>query len=498
MSRTILLLILTLAIIISTSAYGYETEEVIAAKEITTEINLNAKINLTEKGPMYSIDLVRANLYNYPSSDANQQVLETKTTPEAQDKGDHLRFEWRAPKQKTLNYHLTSTVKTENTQNPIKQKINYPIRAQLERGYDTFLKPTQYIDSTDPTIKTKAKELTQGEDDLYIAVSKIADWVNKEVDYNLSTRTEKVTQKASWVLEHKTGVCDEITSLFIALLRASDIPARFVSGAAYKNNNGQKETWELHGWAEVYYPERGWLPYDITFGEYGWIDPGHIKLKETLDPRDRPTKYEWQGRDAGLESEAMQIDAKIISLHGNAEPMIEIKTTAAKKQTGPNSYNLITAEVKNLKDQYVTREIVLAGVKELEITGQKKKLAILKPNETKKLYWRIKTSNFEKGYAYEIPIETYTLLNEAGKTQFSARQDYPSYTLTEIATIQDQIDKGTYAEQKELISETNTEKTDEKATETKKELTETEQKEPELEEEQNIMQKIIKWIRRLF
>ena len=54
--------------------------------------------------------------------------------------------------------------------------------------------------------------------------------MRKNVKYDITTSTEDVSQKSSWVLKNKIGVCDEITNLFISLNRASGIPARFVSG----------------------------------------------------------------------------------------------------------------------------------------------------------------------------------------------------------------------------------------------------------------------------
>ena len=60
-------------------------------------------------------------------------------------------------------------------------------------------------------------------DDLFIVVYKLAEWVKTNVNYDLSTLTASVSQKASWVLDNKEGVCDEITNLFIALSRALGI-----------------------------------------------------------------------------------------------------------------------------------------------------------------------------------------------------------------------------------------------------------------------------------
>ena len=64
------------------------------------------------------------------------------------------------------------------------------------------------------------------------------------------------------------------------MLRAVGVPAKFVSGVAYTDSPLFTERWGGHGWAEVYFPEIGWVAFDPTFGEFGWIDVGHIKNEE--------------------------------------------------------------------------------------------------------------------------------------------------------------------------------------------------------------------------
>ncbi|MBD3361670.1 hypothetical protein GF358_02640 [Candidatus Woesearchaeota archaeon] len=482
------LMILTALLLLIPLAQAYNQQDILNAQKVTTHLELSQDIELVKKGPGYTVDLLTAELYNFPQDDTTQRILKRQTEPKSEKKDDMLKFRWPSPNPK-LNIKVTSTVETRNEFNPLKEKITYPIRDQLDRGYDNFLKPTQFIDFLDPAIKTKAKELATEEDDLYIIVSRIANWVNKQVKYDLNTKTEKATQTASWVMQNKQGVCDEITGLFIALLRAADIPARFVSGISYTPTI-EGEKWGSHGWAEVFYPERGWVPYDITFGQYGRIDPGHIKFKETLDPRDKPIRFEWYGRDAGLEAKDIKIKADIQETEGRADAVISILTRIAKKETGIGSYNLVTAEITNLKDHYITKEMILANVEEMEIHGSKKKLAVLKPNEKQKLYWRVKVKEeIDPEYTYDVPIEVYTQWGDVGTTKFRAKKDYPVYSLDDIVKIQDAIEAGEYVIQAKKY-------TPPKETETKK-TTQTIKKEPP-KEKTGIIQKIIKWLKQIF
>ncbi len=480
--------------ILAFSATAYEdVSEITAAQEIKTKVSISSELNFIEEGNGMQVFEAIAELHNYPREYPNQKIESMTTTPYSEDKKDYLRFRWMNPTQKTLTYQLTSTVTTQNNPIRIRQKVAYPLQTELTRGYEIFIKPTKNIDSDDADVQIKAKEILRGEDDLYKAVSKTASWVNTNIEYKITELTLNTTQTASWTLKNKEGACDEIITLFIALLRASGIPARFISGIAYGNTPDIREEWGQHGWAEVYYPEIGWIPYDVTFGEYGWIDPSHIKLKETLDPRDQPTKYQWRGVNAGIETKPLTIKTELLNIKSTKEPEIGIKTNTAKQKIGPNSYNLIVAEITNLKDHYITRDIKLANVNEIEIFGEKKKTITLTPNEKQKTYWVIRTKQTEDQYEYEVPVEAYTILDETGKTEFKTRKEYPVYEYAEIMKIKEDIENGKTIEQ--INEETSPAEEPADIYESKPLQ---EEIGPEIQEEQNLIQKIIKWIKTLF
>src|SRR3989338_2220208 len=108
---------------------------------------------------------------------------------------------------------------------------------------------------------------------MYVASFLLASWVKENVRYDLTTLTAEAVQTSSWVFQERRGVCDELTNLFIAMARSVGIPARFVTGTVY---SGLLPGWGNHGWAEVYFQGYGWVPFDVTYGQYGWIDPSHV------------------------------------------------------------------------------------------------------------------------------------------------------------------------------------------------------------------------------
>jgi transglutaminase-like putative cysteine protease len=82
------------------------------------------------------------------------------------------------------------------------------------------------------------------------------------------------SRSADATLGSRRGTCSEYTNVFIAVMRAKAVPARFVSGFFV----GQM----YHAWAEVYLPRAGWVPVDPQMGAYG-VSNRHIKLFVGVD-----------------------------------------------------------------------------------------------------------------------------------------------------------------------------------------------------------------------
>jgi hypothetical protein len=98
------------------------------------------------------------------------------------------------------------------------------IPAKLDSKLKIFLSNSPYIDATDIRIRNAAKEVLAGEySDDWARVEAIYDWVREKVEY-----VEGDIKSASQALKDGKGDCEELTSLFVAMCRASRIPARMV------------------------------------------------------------------------------------------------------------------------------------------------------------------------------------------------------------------------------------------------------------------------------
>ncbi len=407
----------------------YSQDWVFNSEYVELSLGISGKISLVSTGPRYSVDYVTANLSFIPKDDFQEEVLSIQTEPFAEIKGRTAIFRWDEPSGKELDFGLKSDIKSFNKILEVKSKVSFPLD-NLPNDVRIYTKPSETIDSDDKEIIRVASEIIKGEEDLYFVVFKLGEWTKKNIEYDLSTLTESVSQKASWVLKNREGVCDELTNLFIAMNRALGIPARFISGVAYTNAKEFEDGFGPHGWAEVYFPGYGWIPFDVTYGELGFVDASHVKLKEGLDANDASTQFQWLGRDVDVKTNPLDIKAEVKEVKDGAIELISIEAVAVKNNIGFGSYNVIEATVENLKDYYVATEFSLSKSKEIEIIGDSGKAVLLKPREGKEVSWIIKVSdNLDRGYIYTFPFVVSSLRNISSALRLDVIEEGKRFSL---------------------------------------------------------------------
>ena len=94
---------------------------------------------------------------------------------------------------------------------------------KLRATFASISVPSPYIESRDPKIRELAKEIGADKEKAWEKVEAIYDWVREKVEYKNGP-----LKGALAALKDGTGDCEELTSLFIAICRANDIPARTV------------------------------------------------------------------------------------------------------------------------------------------------------------------------------------------------------------------------------------------------------------------------------
>jgi transglutaminase-like putative cysteine protease len=458
MKKELVILFILILVIPIASAQDediYDKTYVILDSEISSSIDIIRQ-------PGSTIDYVKAEIYFFPQDDKRQDVLEIETEPEAVPAEDSFIFTWQNPEEDKLEYSVTSVVKVENKFEKVYEKIDFPLTSGIPADVAEYKNPTEKIDSGNPDVVELANQLAEGEDDLFIVIHNLAEWVEENIEYDLNTVTADASQKASWVLENRQGVCDELTSLFMAMCRSLGIPAKFISGISYTNDPQFAEKWGPHGWAEVYLPGYGWVPFDVTYRELGWIDPSHIKLIESTDP-DRPSgKIEWKGLKFEAQGKKFDTETSIRETGGKILDTVGITAKVHKRKVGFGSYNLFEADIKNLRDYYVTTSISFSAPGEIEILGSQTKHTILKPGETKKLFWILKLNpNLDRDYIYTFPLIAYNQRNTSDETEFKAEYKETVYSYDEIEELMGivgEVEEKQYS--KEFSIECSAEKTE--------------------------------------
>ena len=99
----------------------------------------------------------------------------------------------------------------------------FVIPKRPDRNVRAFLAPSPYIESRHPEIRNVARQVTQDKESAWEQVEAIYDWVREHVEYK-----DGKLKGALAALKDKDGDCEELSSLFIAMCRASKIPARTV------------------------------------------------------------------------------------------------------------------------------------------------------------------------------------------------------------------------------------------------------------------------------
>lgn len=427
-----------------------------SSEGLELELEISKQIKIVPESSNYRISNVKVIHQYFPKDSYNQKVISLDVDPEANIEDDVIEFDFDNPSWRTIDLNVKSTVKTNDNVMKIKNKIPFPI-SSLDEEFEEYTKPSKIIDSDDPKIIKTASEIVKGEDDLFKVVFLLADWTRNNVEYDLSTITAEASQKASWVLQYKEGVCDEITSLFIALLRTVGIPARFVSGISYTDSVLFDEPWGAHGWAEVYFPGIGWMPFDVTYEEFGYIDVGHIKLMDNIDSETSSIKYEWEGRNVDVEADDLVTNVNIKNDVKKKKSMVDLDVEVLHSEVTFGSNNLVIVDVENLNPYYIAVDVFLHNTEDIEIVGEHKKGVVLKPHETKKVFYIISVSgSLNERFRYTFPIMVSSSMNDSSKTSFISDIDGGYYSFDSVKTMMDSLaeeEKKVYSKKVELECE---------------------------------------------
>ena len=123
----------------------------------------------------------------------------------------------------------------------------------------------------DGRMKVLAEQNTQGKQGPVEKAYALYDYVFHTLRYDKSG-TGWGRGDSLWACDSKRGNCTDFHSLFISMVRAEGIPARFKIGFPLPADSSapQSEIAGYHCWAEFYLNRLGWVPVDIS---EAWKNP---------------------------------------------------------------------------------------------------------------------------------------------------------------------------------------------------------------------------------
>ena len=142
--------------------------------------------------------------------------------------------------------------------------MNTPTSSDLER----YLEPDKLV-PLNGVIGDLAKQETAGETTTLAKARHIYDYVLATMRYDKSGQGWG-RGDAVWACTSKRGNCTDFHSLFIGMMRASGIPARFEIGFPLPDSKTEGDIPGYHCWAEFYLNGTGWVPVDAS---EAWKNP---------------------------------------------------------------------------------------------------------------------------------------------------------------------------------------------------------------------------------
>jgi transglutaminase-like putative cysteine protease len=125
-----------------------------------------------------------------------------------------------------------------------------------------WLKPDRLV-PINARVRAMSAEVTQGKRTDLDKARAIYDYVVSSMKYDKSG-TGWGNGDFDWACDSKRGNCTDFHAVFIGLVRAAGIPARFSIGYPLPEARGAGDVPGYHCWAEFYLPGFGWVPVDAS------------------------------------------------------------------------------------------------------------------------------------------------------------------------------------------------------------------------------------------
>lgn len=183
----------------------------------------------------------------------------------------------------------------------------FPVAATAAtREYlEQYLEPNAFIQSDEPALRAKAREIVGGETDLVKAVLELERWVAESMQFDLGIAMAPSVE----LFQNRRGTCVGYATLLTTLARSVGIPSRVVMGYVYVDG-----MFGGHAWMEALVGD-DWVPFDAAVVGPGSADAARFAFLAT-SLRDGAGEF-----SAGPALQMYgQIDVRVLGLAVDGQP----------------------------------------------------------------------------------------------------------------------------------------------------------------------------------
>lgn len=429
-----IVLLLVLSLVIVSQVFALDDEVLYRSDELLIRQVTSGDIKITNPS---NLQTLTTRLHLLPIEDYRQVIVEQNFEPQPLFVDESLvQYKFSKPVPSQIKFSIETMLRTRNTYKQITRRVDYPVYAsKIPDELTAYLSYTDLIDTNDK-IQAKAKEIAGNSNDLFEVSFNIAQWVSNNIDYDLETLTADATQKATWVYANKKGVCDELSVLYASMMRSLGIPTRFVSGISYTNSPLFRDPWSPHAWVEVYFPDYGWVPFDLTYKQFGFIDASHISMQTSADANESATQYQWQGYSldrVSINPSALDFNITLVDARSKIEDFAKPNISLLRDKISLTSSSAIVVTLQNTKNYYVSAQLTVAAPNELLFTNGRQIQVLLKPFEVKTIIIPVSVApGLVERYTYEFPIAITNFYRTLSNTTLYVSAGNPTYDALEI------------------------------------------------------------------
>ncbi len=201
----------------------------------------------------------------YPVSDADQLITDIKVSGDYSESAVYTDRKNQTP---ILFARWDKDAKSRKMTLAFHAERSEVVRKDLPRrqvcwdqsAFKPYLSGTR-LGPIDGDVKKLAVRITEGKKTVAAKVRAIYDWTCANMYRDPDTPGCGIGDVYA-LLEKLGGKCTDISSVFVALCRASGVPAREIFGLRLGKKAEEDITGYQHCWAEFYLPGYGWAPVD--------------------------------------------------------------------------------------------------------------------------------------------------------------------------------------------------------------------------------------------